>query len=118
MEPFCQYFKELVVVNGVEIVGDVALDKPPCSCPLVLDFCKGCVAPAGRSKAVGALTKLRFVLPFQDAPYYCLKQFIFPGWSTERASFAIGFGDVPPSYWRPSVSLVTHLVDELVDLRQ
>ncbi len=37
-DSFCQHLDEQVVVNGVEITGDVSFDEPPCAIPGTLHF--------------------------------------------------------------------------------
>jgi hypothetical protein len=73
-----QDFHELVVRNGVEILSQISLNKPTGTGPCALDSMQGCVTATARSEAMGVITKLWFVIGFQNATDDFLKQLIAP----------------------------------------
>ena len=81
MELFAQDSEERIVVDCVEIRGDVSLDEPPRSGPCGLDVLEGSVTTTLRSEAVRMVAKLRLEVGFKDQANDFLQQLVAPCWN-------------------------------------
>src|SRR6266700_4780437 len=54
--------KQQIMVQAVKAGGDISLDEPGGPKPAAINFLEGTVASSCRSKAMGAVTELRFVI--------------------------------------------------------
>src|SRR4249919_1179109 len=103
------------MIHCVEEFGDVALYKPARASPCGLDFLQGCMASSAWAEPVGVLTHLRFVVRFENGAHDFLQELILPGGQSERSLTSFLLWNVDTSYWRPSVALMTNVVNEPFD---
>ena len=66
MNTLCEQLQQDLVVDAVEVLGDIALYEPACTGPYLLHFCKRSVTAATRAETVRALIELGFVVCVQD----------------------------------------------------
>src|SRR5438270_13133669 len=79
MDALAQRPDEQFVIKAVKTLGDVALNEPRCSMPVVVDFPERSVTSALRTEAVGVWAELRFVIRSEDHAHHFLQQLIRPG---------------------------------------
>src|SRR5712691_1446040 len=106
------------MVQAVKALRDITFDEPGCAVPRAVDLAQRGVAPVAWSESVRVWRELRLVVGLQNHPDNLLKQLVCPRRNAQGASLPIGFGNIDPPNRRPSVTLMTHIVNESVDFRQ
>jgi hypothetical protein len=104
------------VVNGVEVRGDVTLDEPRCTSPVMVDGVECASAASFWAEAVGVVGELRLVVGVQEHPDHLLEQLVRPRWHPERALLRRVFLlNVDAPRRGPSVPFRANDVDDGVD---
>jgi hypothetical protein len=104
------------VVELVEAVGDVALDKPARPGPGSRHLAqRGVAAPAG-SITVRAVGELRLVIRLQQQAHDFAQQLVRPRRQTQRPLLPVLLGNVVAPDGPKPVALVTQRVDDALDL--
>jgi hypothetical protein len=100
-------------------VGDVTLDEPHRSPPLVVDLQQGTMTPAAGAEPVGAVGELRLVVRLQDQAEHFLQQLVRPGRQSQRTLLARSLLlDVAAPHRSPPVALLTEHADDRLDLAE
>src|SRR6266487_4133468 len=99
----------------VETFGDVALDEPDGSHPVVVDFPQCRMTSSSWSEPMGMRAELRLKVGVKNEAHDFLQQFIRPGLNAKRAFPTILFGNVDAPGRTPSVSFVLQCLDDVVD---
>src|SRR5262245_58941566 len=103
---------------AVQILGNVSLNQPPRPRPGCLYFPQGGMAASVWPESVRVIVKLWLVIRFQNGADDFLQQFVFPRGNPQRAELSVFLRNIHPSDWRPSIALMTKVVDETLDFRQ
>ena len=82
---FTQDAEQDLMVNGVEIGGQIALDEPARPLPRRLDGLERSTASAVGTETVRQWAELRFVIGFEDGANDFLEEFVLPGGDAEWA---------------------------------
>ncbi len=107
------------MIQTTEAVGNVPLDEPTSTRPRLLDLRQRGVTSFSRSKAVGSVAELRFVVRLKNKANYLLQQLIRPGRESERAlPIRVWFLDVDAPGWPPPVAFMTQSVNDCSDFGQ
>jgi hypothetical protein len=106
------------MVKPVETLGDVALDKPAGPGPGIRHLAqRGVAAPAG-PVTMRTVRELRLVIRLQQQADHFAEQLVRPRRQTQRPLLPVLLGNVaPPDRPKPK-TLVTHRVDDALDLGQ
>src|SRR3954451_20891397 len=94
------------MVDAVEALRYVSLDKPLDSSPALGDLSEGGMPTSLRAEPVGVWAELRLVVGVQERAHYFLQQFIRPCWYSERTQLPGFLGNVRSSDWGPSIAFV------------
>src|SRR6266536_2151726 len=118
VDAFSEDAKQDLMIQSVEKLSDVKLEKPGRAGPGVVHLAQRGVAATAPTETMGVLGELRVVVGVQDEPEHLLQQFVRPGGQSERTPFPVRLRDVRPPDRRPAIPLEAHGVDDGIDLRQ
>src|SRR5437016_5013677 len=96
----------------VKTFGDVALDEPDASHPVVVDFPQCRMTSPFWPEPMGMGAKLRLKIGVENEAYYFLQEFIRPRLNTKWAFATILFREVGTPGRAPLIPLVSHGVDD------
>ena len=111
-----QRFEHDPRIEPVKTLGDVALDKPARPGPGFRHLAQGGVAAPAGPVTVGVIGELRLVVRLQQQADHFAEQLVRPRRQTQRPLFPVLLGNVASPDGPKPVALVTHRVDDALDL--
>ncbi len=92
------------MINSVVTSFYVSFYEPARAVPGLLNGTQRCVTAPFRAEPVRVGAELLLVVGFQELPDDLLKEFIRPGWETQRSELvALLLGDVNATNWCPAI---------------
>lgn len=88
----------------IETLGNVALNQPDRSPPLVVNLSERGMASTSRAETVRVIAELPIEVGIQNHPNYFSKKLVAPSGQPQRAFATILFGNVSPSGWFPVIA--------------
>src|SRR5260370_26268908 len=118
LDVFFQPRKNQLVIESVEALRNVALDKPDGSSRVVVDFSERGMTSASRAETMRVLAELSIEVGIQDHAYHFGQEFVAPDRQTQRALAPILFGDIDSSGRFPLIAFRPQQFDDRIDLVQ
>src|SRR5215469_4300932 len=103
------------MVDVVKASFDIAFDKPFGACPCLSHGVKRRVTSTSRSKPMGGVAHLRFVIGFQNEAYHFLQELVRPSVYAESPHSPVFLRNAYPAYWFPSVAFMAEIVNDAPD---
>src|SRR5436190_15903730 len=103
------------MVELIEALLDVSLQKPVGSFPSLFNLAEGRVTSPVWAEPMRRFTELRLVVRLKQASHDFLKQFVREARQTEWSHFPLFLRHIRPSNGCPTIASVTKIVDDLLD---